>query len=291
MLHKRIREDRVLETASSLTYQTALALVPLLAVLLAIAKGFSFDTFLESVLLREFSQHQEILKHLLTFSKTALEQMKSGLIAGLGVLFLLVTSTNLLSTTEDAMNRMWGVLSGRSLARRIADFQCCLFLFPLLLVIGSSTTLFIQTTISEWSEEGGLSLMVEPIMLKALHILPLVALWALFTLSYWLIPYVPIRKRYAVVTAAIVTVLFHVIQVWYIDIQVSLTEISVIYGSFAALPLFLIWLWLSWLLFLIGSEFMVFLHEKGWKAIVFDWNESEGTFFVGAMKLFQARPE
>jgi hypothetical protein len=73
---------------------------------------------------------------------------------------------------------MWGVLSGRSLARRVADFQSCLFLFPLLLVVGSSATLFIQTTLSDWS--GGV---VEPFVMRIVRFLPLFSLWALFTLS------------------------------------------------------------------------------------------------------------
>jgi membrane protein len=282
VLYKRIQDDRVLETASSLTYQTILALVPLFAVILGIAKGFSLDTFLETVLLKEFGEHREILQHLLTFSKTTLEQMKGGLIMGIGVLFLLITTTNLLSTTEDAMNRMWGVLSGRSLARRVADFQSCLFLFPLLLVVGSSATLFIQTTLSDWS--GGV---VEPFVMKVVRFLPLISLWALFTLSYWLIPYVPVKKRYALVTAAFMTGAFHMLQIWYIELQLTLTKISVIYGSFAALPLFLVWLYLSWILFLVGSELLVFLQEKGWQKKMLEWKDSETSSLLAEIHLFR----
>lgn len=288
VLYKRLQEDRVFETASSLTYQTALALVPLFAVLLGIAKGFSFDLFLENVLLKEFQDHQAIVEHLIVFSKTILEQMKGGVIAGIGVIFLLITTTNLLTTTEEAMNRMWGISSGRSLARRIADFQSCLFLFPLLVVIGASTTLFIQTTVLEWSEGGGrVSVVIEPFVLNMLRILPLVSLWALFTLSYWLIPYVSVQKRYAVVTAAVVTLAFHILQTWYIYLQMTLTKISVIYGSFAALPLFLVWLWASWLLVLLGSELLVFLHEKGWRWQILKWKESESAYLFATLALFR----
>lgn len=283
VLYGRMKEDRVFETASALTYQTALALVPLLAVLLAIAKGFSLDEYLEAVLFQEFGDHREILQHLLTFSKTTLEQIKGGVIAGVGVLFLLITTTNLLSTTEDAMNRMWGMTSGRSLARRIADFQSCLFLFPFLLVISSSTTLFLQTTVRVWVEGRGF---VEPFFVRLGWILPFLSLWVLFSLSYWLIPYVPVKKRYAFLTAAGMTCAFHLLQTWYIYLQVTLTKISVIYGSFAALPLFLVWLYLSWLFFLIGSELLVFLHERGWGRALLKWDDSEGALLSATLALF-----
>ena len=60
--------------------------------------------------------------------------------------------------------------------------------------------------------------------------------------------------------------------------QLKLTKISVIYGSFAALPLFLVWVWISWVIFLLGAELMVFLHEKGWKREIIDWDNSEGAY-------------
>lgn len=288
LLYHRIKRDRIKETASSLTYQTVLALVPLLAILLGIAKGFSLDTMLEDVLKEKFTDHEQIIEHLLTFSKTTLEQMKSGLIAGLGVLFLLITTTNLLGTTETAMNRMWGVTKGRSLVRRIADFQSCLFLFPLLVVIGSSTTIFIQTMVYQWSETGITAFGIGPLMLYAARLLPLISLWIVFSLCYWLIPYVPIKKRYALSTAAVITLAFTFIQYWYIYIQLTLTKISVIYGSFAALPLFLVWLWISWLLFLVGAELMVFFHEQGWRSKILKWKDSESTHLLLSFSLFSS---
>lgn len=287
IIQSRMQRDRIRETASSLTYQTVLALVPLFAVLFGIAKGFSLDTMLEEVLREKFADHQEVIQHLLTFSQKALEQMKSGLIAGLGIIFLLITTTNLLFTTENVMNRMWGVFKGRSLARRIADFQSCLFLFPILLVIGSSTTLFIQTILYGWKEALPISVVIQPFILSIARLLPLATVWIVFALCYWLIPYVPIKKRYALSTAAVVTLIFHFLQSWYIYLQLKLTKISVIYGSFAALPLFLVWLWISWFIFLLGAELMVLLHEKGLKKEIMSWSNSEGEYFSLMMTLMQ----
>lgn len=285
VLFSRIQRDRVKETASSLTYQTVLALVPLFAVLFGIAKGFSLDKLLEDVLREKFSEHQEVLQHLLVFSQTTLEQMKSGIIAGLGIIFLLITTTNLLFTTENVMNRMWGVSKGRSLPRRIADFQSCLFLFPILLVISSSATIFIQTILSGFSNFGAVSFVVQPFIMTLVRLLPLASVWIVFAVCYWLIPNVPIKPCYALSTAAIVTLIFHFLQSWYIYLQLKLTKISVIYGSFAALPLFLVWLWISWYLFLFGAELMVFLHEKGWQKKRLEWKDNEGSLFSLTLSL------
>lgn len=278
LLGNRIKRDRIKEVASSLTYQTVLALVPLFAVLFGIAKGFSLDKILEETLQERFADHKEILQHLLSFSQTTLEQMKSGLIAGVGILFLLITTTNLLFTTENIMNRMWGVTKGRSLARRISDFQSCLFLFPILLVISSSTTIFIQTLLYGIQESWSISFVIQPFILTLSRLLPLVTVWIVFALCYWLIPYVPVKKRYALSTALIITCIFHALQSSYIYMQLKLTKISVIYGSFAAIPLFLVWVWISWLLFLLGAELMVFLHEKGWKKEILSWDDSEEAY-------------
>jgi membrane protein len=274
LLYGRVLHDTLLKEASALTYQSFLAIVPLLAVMFGIAKGFGLEQLLERWLHKEFVDHQEVLSYLLQFSKTTLQEAQGGVIAGIGVIFLLFTAIRLLSSVESALNGMWGIHRGRSALRKVSDYLSLLLTCPILLAISSSGTIFITTQLTSLTETIPLLATAHFLFLEALALLPFVTSGLLFSLILYSMPCTPVRKSSACLAGCITAVAFQFLQSWYILFQLRLTKVSAVYGSFVALPLFLVWLWISWLLVLIAGELLVFFQEKGWKPSVLRYGDS-----------------
>jgi len=274
VLYRRIIQDTLLKEASALTYQSFLAIVPLLAVMFGIAKGFGLEQLLDRWLHKEFADHQEVLSYLLQFSQTTLKEVQGGVIAGIGVIFLLFTAIRLLSSVESALNRMWGISHGRTALRKVSDYLALLLTCPILLAISSSGTIFITTQLASLSENFPIFASAHMLLIKALALIPFATSGALFSLILYSMPCTPVKMRTACLAGCITAVAFQFIQSWYILFQLRLTKVSAVYGSFVALPLFLVWLWISWLLVLIAGELLVFIQEKGWRQSVLKYKDS-----------------
>ena len=261
----RVLRDGLLKSASALTYQSFLAIVPLLAVLFGVAKGFGLEQVLDGWLRREFLDHQEMLDYLLQFSQTTLKEAQGGIIAGVGVILLLFTSIRLLSSVESTLNSMWGIKKGRPPLRKVSDYLALLLTCPVLLAISGSVTIFVTAQFISLTKEIGLSDGAQALLLKGLMLLPFASSTFLFTVLLFSMPCAPVRIRSALTAGFLAAVVFQVVQSWYILFQLRLTKVSAIYGSFVALPLFLVWLWISWLLFLLAGELLVFIQERAWR--------------------------
>ena len=274
LLYARVRRDNLLKEASAFTYQSFLAIVPLLAVMFGIAKGFGLEQMLDGWLRREFSDHQEVLSYLLQFSQTTLKEAQGGVIAGVGVTLLLVTAIRLLSSVETTLNGMWGITYGRSLLRKTGHYLALLLTCPILLAISSSVTIFISAQFTHMTEMIPIPASAQSLLLKALALVPFATSTFLFSLLLYTLPCAPVSFRSATLSGVIAAVSFQFIQSWYILFQLRLTKVSAVYGSFVALPLFLVWLWISWLLLLLAGELLVFFQEKGWRACICGYSNS-----------------
>ena len=274
LLVSRIMKDGLLKSASALTYQSFLAIVPLLAVLFGIAKGFGLEQILDGWLKKEFSDHQEVLNYLLQFSQSTLKEAQGGVIAGVGVILLLFTSIRLLSSVETTLNSMWGIKKGRPPLRKVSDYLALLLTCPLLLAISGSVTIFITAQFVSLTQMIGLSDSAQAFLLRALTLLPFATSTFLFTVLLFSMPCAPVRIRSALTAGFLTAVAFQFIQSWYILFQLRLTKVSAVYGSFVALPLFLVWLWISWLLFLLAGELLVFIQERAWGPKILNYTDS-----------------
>lgn len=263
LLYTRINQDRLFREASALTYQSFLALVPMLAVLFGIAKGFNLDQVLENWIRVELKDHQEILSYFLQFSQTTLQEASGGIIAGIGTFFLLFTAVRLLSAVETTFTSMWGFHHGRSFVRKVSDYLALLLVCPVLLAVSGSATIFATTQLTTLT---GSFATAKPLVTSLIGLFPFLTSAVLFSLILFAMPCAPVRFRSALIAGAIASIMYQFIQAWYIIFQLRLTKVSAVYGSFVALPLFLVWLWISWLLVLIAGELCVFIQEKGWKA-------------------------
>ena len=151
-------EHRLLENASSLSFYTLLSIVPILAVLIGIGKGFGIDALIEQEVLEAVPNQQELAKQGIEFAQKALQESRGGIIAGMGVLLLLWSFVGLIGNFEKALNDIWGVKEGRSYSRRMGDFLGFIFLFPFILVAFSTSILFItSSTVVFFSLKGFLT--------------------------------------------------------------------------------------------------------------------------------------
>lgn len=247
-------EDRCSEKASALTFYALLSVVPIVAMLFGIAKGFGFDKLLETQLLAQFPGQQDVVQRLFAFSRSLLQRTKGGVVAGVGVALLFWTVIRVLGTIEDSFNQIWKVHRGRSFARKCSDYLSLALICPVIFVMSSSVTVstagrlrFVADKLSGWG------LPAAPVLLL-LHVLSLALIWVLFALVFIYMPNTKVRLTAGVIAGVVAGTAYQVTQWAYITFQIGVARANAIYGSFAALPLFLVWMQLSWLIVLMGSE-------------------------------------
>jgi membrane protein len=251
---KDFNDDDLLVKASALTYFTLLSIVPLLAMAFGIAQGFGLEAYLEKIILENFESQQQIMEQLLNFSHSMLQNTQGGLVAGVGAFLLLWTVMRLLTNIESSFNSIWNVKKSRTLVRKFTDYIAMMILAPIFIIISSSATVYAEVYISELGSEYALLGWLGSLYSFLLGLLPYVSTWMLFTLLFLVMPNTRVQPKYALLAGVLMGSVYQVVQYGYIYFQVNVSKFNAVYGSFAALPLFLIWLQLSWLIILIGAE-------------------------------------
>lgn len=212
----------------------------------------------------EFKDQEEVIQYLIQFGYSLLEQTRGGLVAGIGVITLLYTVLNLFSTIEASLNHMWGLQVGRSLSRKVSDYLALILVCPIFFATASSLTVFITTSVQSLDEAPHIIGQFQPVMQEGLQLLPYLVSTMLFTFLYIFIPNTRVHFTSALIAGSLAGVAYQILQTSYISIQIVVSKTGAIYGSFAALPLFLFWLYLSWMIFLIGAEIVVIHQERLW---------------------------
>jgi len=186
-------EDRLQLRASALTFNTLLAIVPIIALAFAIAKGFGFETSLEERLLLEFPGYETVMTQVVAYAHNLLERTKGGMMAGIGIILLFWASINVLSHLERSLNDIWDVKKSRSIWRKFSDYLTIMMLSPVLVILSSSVTVYIKTQVTAIVEGVSLLGTVSPIIYFLLKLLPFVIISMLFSLIYLLMPNTKVR--------------------------------------------------------------------------------------------------
>jgi membrane protein len=194
-----------------------------------------------------------VLSKIIDFARTLLDNTQGGLIAGIGVVVLFWSSIKVLSHIENTLNEIWSV-GGRPFIRKFTHYLTILIISPLLVIISSSVTVFIKTQVLAATERWEMLQAAGSIITMSLKLLPFGLIWLLFIMIYLVMPNARVRLRSALIAGIIAGSLFQLTQGMYISAQVVVARYNAIYGSFAALPLFLIWLQLSWMVVLLGAQ-------------------------------------
>ncbi len=250
-------EHRSTAQASILTYYTVLNIVPLVAVVFAIAKGFGLDKIVEKYILEmaeNANWQSEVTEQLLVFARSFLEQAKGGIIAGIGVILLFWTVVSILGKIEDSFNAVWGVTRSRTILRKFTDYMATLILTPVLFAIASSLTVLVTGEVGLIVQKIELLGVFSPVIFFLLKFLPYVSLWVLLTVLYTIMPNTKVPLRSAIIGSIVGGTLVQIAQWLYITFQIGVASHGAIYGSLAALPLLFGWLQTSWMIVLFGLE-------------------------------------
>ncbi len=241
---------RVMAQASALTYSTLLALVPILAVIFAIARGFGFNKYIEYWFRDAFSSQPQAADAIVGFVNGYLVHTQSGIFLGIGLIFMLYTVLMLMNNVEETFNQIWQVSNSRPIMRSFVNYLAMFLLFPILIIVSSGLTVFMATIAKSVSGDTFLGFALPQLLDLTTYII----ITLLFIGLYVYMPNTKVRLSCAIVPGILAGIAIQVLQMFYIHSQIWVTGYNAIYGSFAALPLFMLWVQISWTICLFGAQ-------------------------------------
>jgi len=247
--------------ASALTLYSLLSIVPVIAMLFGIAKGFGFEKMLEQRLIEQAPERDTLVLQLIGFAQNLLDSTKGGVIAGIGIVVLFWTIISVIGNIEESFNHIWKIGKGRAISRKFSDYLSLMLLAPVILIASGSITVLLNIkitwliTIIELPEFGTW------LVIKALGLLPLALMIGLFAFTFIFMPNRKINCRAGIIAGVATGIMYHLVQWAYLSLQIGVSNYNAIYGSFAALPLFVVWLQTGWMIVLLGCEVAFFLQN------------------------------
>jgi membrane protein len=234
--------------ASALTYTTALSIVPLLVLVFSILKGLGYTDQLEPVVGR-YVGSPDIATQLLGF----VHNMKVTALGSIGAATLIITDISLLGTIENAFNHSWGVARGRSYLRKFTDYLSVTFTVPVFLVTALTLTAGVTNSAP---------------FLKGLGFAgSFILIWAGYFVLFVFFPNTRVKWRPALFGSLITALLWTLAQWAYIHFQYGVSSYRAYYGALAAIPIFLVWIYFSWAIVLLGVECAVVLQRGPYRPL------------------------
>lgn len=259
-------ENKIQQRAAALTLYTILSIVPILAIGFGIAKGFGYDQVLKTQLLSNLESNEvkqeseatsqqevdyakaykQIAEQLLSFADSMLAKTKGGLMAVIALGLLFWTVMKVLGNIESSFNDIWQIKRPRPFIRKLTDYLSMMLISPVLL-ISITIALVSLKTLQVHS-------LISPFLFILVKLSPIVLIVLLFTLVFIIMPNTKVKFIPALIGGALAGIVFYITQQVYVYFQIGVSANNAIYGGFAAVPLFLIWLQLSWLILLFGAK-------------------------------------
>jgi membrane protein len=246
--------DRVQLRASALTLYTILSIVPFVAIAFGIAKGFALDQKLQDVFAKEFQSQPEVLNWITTQATGALQATRGGYIAGIGIIILVWSVMSLLGQIENSFNHIWQIESSRPWYRKFTDYLAIMLIAPVFLILSSSITVFVNQELTNFMARSAILDYFKPIVGFLIKFAPYLLTWIALTILFLILPNTKVKLKPAVISGIVTGTILQILQWLYIDLQFGITKLSAIYGSFAAIPLFIVWVQSSWIVLLLGAE-------------------------------------
>ena len=235
--------------AAALTYSSILGAVPVLAIVFAIARGFGFEQLIEEKLKANPTLSPEMTETIMNFVNSYLERARGGVFIGVGLLMLFYTLYSLISYIENAFNSIWRVKHSRELYRGAVNYISVFFLLPIIIVVTSGLQLFLTGIGHFFPDFTFVNASIEFLVQLSPYVLACIA----FILLYKLMPNTSVRWSATLVPGLLAGTAFQGLQWFYINSQVWISSYNAIYGSFAAIPLFMLFIQFSWYICLFGA--------------------------------------
>lgn len=254
---KGFNDNDISMRANSLTYSMMFAIVPILALIFAVAKGFGMEVFIEDFLNDSFLKEYGIVDTIMGFVKRYLETAQGGVFIGIGIFILLWAVYSFFRNVESSFNKIWQVNKSRSYVRQFTNYITILILVPILIITSSGVNLMVSST----GERLGL-VHLQHFTHYLLQLLPWISSWFIFVLMYKMIPNTKVSIRSTIFPGILIGTLVQALQAGSIYIIMFLSRTSVVYGTFAAVPLLLTWMQWTCLLILLGAEMSYAIQNK-----------------------------
>ncbi len=254
LAYRGFNEDKVNLRASALTFYSIISVVPIVAMAFGIAKGFGFEQKMQIVLQENLKGQEEVADWIISFAGNMLSNVQGGWMFAFSLLFLFWTIIKVLGNIENSFNSIWQVKQSRVLFRKFSDYLSIMLIGPVVIIASSSAQVLIIEMVDKITNDITFIGYVGPFIYILIKLIPYVLMWLLFTFIYMVMPNTKVKFTSALVAGIIAGTTFQLLQWGYIHFQVGVSKYNAIYGSFAALPLFLIWLNWSWLIVLFGAE-------------------------------------
>ena len=241
--------DGCLLRASALTYITLLTIVPLLALMFAMLKGLGVQNALEPVILGHLAiGSEQIISEVVRY----INNTNVGRLGTVGLIFLVAAVLTLLSNIEKSFNHVWGVKETRPLFRRFADYFSVVVIGPIFILVAISMTTTLQS-------QGVVRRLLETVyvghfLLLLFQVVPFVFMWIAFAGLYIFMPNIKVSPKAALVGGIFGGTIWQLCQWGYVHFQFGVARYNAIYGTMAALPILMVWLYLSWVIVLMGLE-------------------------------------
>ena len=246
--------DKVQLRASALTFYSLLSVIPVAAIVFAIAKGFGLDQTLQDLIIKKSGSEQEVLSWLLQKARIAIEKTRGDYIAGIGMIILFWSVMSLLNHIESSFNHIWQISSSRPWYRKFTDYLTIMLIAPVFIILSSGITGFQVTTLPDYMNNAPILDFFKPVISFLVKFAPYFLSWVALTVLYIIMPNAKVKFMPALISGLIAGTILQGIQWLYIDLQFGISKLNAIYGSFAAVPLFIIWLQTSWTVVLLGAE-------------------------------------
>lgn len=259
--HREFTKDQCSLRASALTFYSLLSIVPVFAMAFGIAKGFGIEKMLREKIMENMQGQQEIMTRVLEFSENLLQNTKGGLIAGIGLALLFWSIIQVLTHIEVSFNAIWGIKNTRTLSQKFTDYLALMLVAPIFFIIASSATVFIASQVEMITHKVAILGYFGPLLLVLLKLLPYAIFSGLLTYLYIFLPNGKIQFKSALMGGLVAGITYQAVQWAYVRFQIGVSSAGAVYGTFAAMPLFLAWLQTSWVIVLYGAE-IAFAHQN-----------------------------
>ena len=240
-------EDRAAVRAAALTYFTMLSIVPIFAIAFAIARNFGFEDMLHNFINNNMAEQEEVMNWVTGMVDKLLSETKEGLVAGVGGVILFWSVIQVLNNIEASFNDIWQIRKARSPMRKFSDYLAIMIITPFAIGLSGSFLVKIQSAANEFE-------LFKPLIVTLIKSVPYVSIWLLFTIIYIVMPNTKVKFKYALIAAVIAGSIALIFQSLYQNLQLGVLRWGTLYGTIAFVPLFLMWLQITWLIVLMGAE-------------------------------------
>ncbi|MBZ4682977.1 MAG: ribonuclease [Fusobacteriales bacterium] len=249
-------KDNTTLLASSISFYSIFSIVPIIALIFSIAKAMGFEEIIEKEITNALPIYKDAIEYLLQFAIKLLNNTKSSIIATFGIITLLWSIINIFSEIEKSFNKIWNIQNSRSIYRKVTDYITLIIMFPITLILSNAIFTLFQTNIPKFFYSSSL---FNFLLINSLKLVPYFFTILTFTFLYYIIPNTQINIKYATISAIITGFSFQLLQYIFLKFQIGIITYNKIYGSFAVIPIFLIWQRIMWIIILSGMHIIYIL--------------------------------